>query len=137
MNICSNYGDPEQESLNLDLYKIRMAETYLLRAEGYLEKGQKQLAADDINVVRERAKATPVTANDITLDYILDERARELSIEENRRKTLVRMNKFVERVRKYNPQDGDYIQDHHKYWPIPQSEIDLNSQGNLKQNKGY
>lgn len=66
-----------------DQYMFRLAETYLLRAEAYLDLNQKDKAAADINEVRDRAKATLIDASDVTLDYILDERVRELGIEEN------------------------------------------------------
>lgn len=74
-----------------DWYLIRIAETYLLRAEAYLAQGNKQKAADDINVLRNRAGAKPCTASDINIDYILDERIRELFGEEHRRITLSRL----------------------------------------------
>src|SRR5690606_20861726 len=61
-----------------DQYHIRLAETYLLRAEAFLGNGNAQAAADDINVVRARANARPVTAGDVDIDFILDERMREL-----------------------------------------------------------
>jgi hypothetical protein len=78
---------------------MRLAETYLLRAEAYLMKGDKVNAAADINAVRGRAKAKPVTAAQVDLDYILDERLRELIVEEPRRLTLSRMGKLVERTK--------------------------------------
>jgi starch-binding outer membrane protein, SusD/RagB family len=118
-------------------YLIRLAETYLLRAEAYLLKGDKQKAADDINKVRGRAKATLITANDVTIDYILDERARELMLEELRRNTLSRMGKLVERVRKYNQKSGPNIQDYHALFPIPQKFIDANLETKITQNPGY
>jgi hypothetical protein len=80
-------------------YAIRLAETYLLRAEAYLGKGDKQKAADDINMVRGRAQATPVSAGDVTIHYILDERARELDMEEMRRITLNRLGLLYDRVK--------------------------------------
>lgn len=118
---------------------MRLAETYLLRAEAYLLKGDKQKAADDINQVRSRAKAKPVVAADVTIDYILDERARELIVEEPRRKTLSRMGKLVERVRKYNMRQStrETIQDYHQWLPIPQKAIDANQGAVLTQNPGY
>ena len=119
-----------------DQYVMRLAETYLLRAEAYLDKGDKQKAADDINVVRTRAKAKPVTPDRVTLDYILDERARELVTEEMRTLTLQRLGVMVERVNKYNIKAGPTIKDYHGLWPIPQTEIDY-SNGSLKQNPGY
>lgn len=120
-----------------DMYMIRLPETYFLRAEAYLLKGDKAKAADDLNVVRARAKALPVAAADVTLDYILDERARELIFEEDRRVTLQRMGKLVERVRKYNPLNKANIQDHNALFPIPYSEIEANKDGKLEQNPGY
>jgi hypothetical protein len=70
---------------------IRIAETYLIRAEAYLGLGNKQKAADDINVLRARAGAKKCSAGDINIDYILDERIRELFGEEQRWITLSRL----------------------------------------------
>lgn len=120
-----------------DVYYMRLAETYLLRAEAYLGNGDLEMAAADINVVRNRARATPVTAAEVDIDYILNERARELSLEEDRRITLARLGKLVERVRQYNHHNGDEIQDYHALWPIPAGEIEANINGDLRQNTGY
>src|SRR3546814_261922 len=54
-------------ALYRDRYMMRLAETYLLRAEAYLGKGDNQHAADDINEVRLRSNATPVAPGDVTL----------------------------------------------------------------------
>jgi starch-binding outer membrane protein, SusD/RagB family len=122
-----------------DLIVYRLAETYLLRAEAYLKLGNKELAAADINTVRERANALPVLPADVNLDYILDERARELTVEEPRRRTLIRMGNLVERVRKYNIREDtrSSIEDRHLFFPIPQSAIDANFSAKLEQNPGY
>ncbi|RTE55383.1 RagB/SusD family nutrient uptake outer membrane protein [Arenibacter aquaticus] len=122
-----------------DMIVYRLAETYLLRAEAYLNKGDKINAAEDINMVRSRSNAKPVSSSDVTIDYILDERARELIAEEPRRRTLVRMGKLVERVRKYSDFESSRtsIQDYHELWPIPQVEIDANFGAELEQNPGY
>jgi hypothetical protein len=122
-----------------DLYLIRLAETYLLRAEAHFRNGDNASAAADINAVRARANASPITAGDVTLDYILDERARELMTEEPRMRTLIRMGNLVERVRKYDidPVSRETIQDFNRFWPIPQSAIDANTGSVLKQNPGY
>ncbi|MDR1331346.1 MAG: RagB/SusD family nutrient uptake outer membrane protein [Tannerella sp.] len=123
-----------------DLYAMRLAETYLIRAEAYLGLNQIDKAADDINVIRTRSNATPVTPAEVNLDYILDERARELYTEEWRMITLVRLGKLVERVRKYNDNPispGLNIQDYHNLWPIPLTEIERNVNGVLEQNPGY
>lgn len=82
-------------------YMIRVAETYLLRAEAYLAKGDTQKAADDINVVRARANAPLCSASEVDIDYILDERTRELFGEEHRCITLNRLS--------CNPNCGTYV----------------------------
>ncbi len=74
-----------------DWYMIRIAETYLLRAEARLALGNKSGAAEDINVVRGRAGAKACSAGDVNIDYILDERIRELFGEEQRWITLNRL----------------------------------------------
>lgn len=123
-----------------DWYIMRLAETYLLRAEANMLAGNLQAAADDINVVRNRAKATPVTTSDVNIDLILDERARELFMEDFRINTLMRMNKLSEYLMKYNPkviQAGYKLDDHLNKLPIPNSEIEANKEGGLVQNPGY
>ncbi|MEB2777389.1 RagB/SusD family nutrient uptake outer membrane protein [Algoriphagus sp. D3-2-R+10] len=120
-----------------DQYYLRLPETLLLRAEAYLAKGDLARAASDINQVRTRSNATVVQPGEVTIDYILDERARELTMEEDRRILLLRLGKLVERVQKYNPHNGDEIQEHHALWPIPASEIEANVNGSLTQNPGY
>lgn len=120
-----------------DLYRMRLAETYLLRAEAHLRKGDPAAAAADVNVVRSRAKATPATPAELTLDYILDERARELITEEARRRTLTRFGVLVERVKKHNHRTKNNIAAKHGLFPIPQSAIDANSGAKLEQNPGY
>jgi len=118
---------------------MRLPETYLLRAEAYLRKGDLQKAADDINVVRARAHAALVTVDKVSLDYILDERLRELIIEEPRRLTLSRMGMLVERTKKYNgfPLTVSTIQDKNEFFPIPQKFIDANFGFKIVQNPGY
>ncbi len=74
-----------------DWYIFRLAETYLLRAEAYYWKGENGLAADDLNQVRTRALAAPITADQVDIGMILDERARELFFEEPRKTELTRI----------------------------------------------
>jgi starch-binding outer membrane protein, SusD/RagB family len=86
--------DPERvqpSGGHTDWYVFRLAETYLLRAEAYYWKDQLGLAAADINKIRERAKAKPVEAGEVTIGTILDERARELYYEEPRKTELTRI----------------------------------------------
>ncbi len=131
-----------------DIYVIRLAETYLLRAEAYLGSGNKEKAAGDINIVRSRANATAVNAANVDINYILDERARELATEEFRSCTLMRLGLLYERTKKYSAArfaDGSVvpstasttIQPYNNLWPIPQTEIDLNTGAVLVQNPGY
>lgn len=122
-----------------DCYYMRLAETYLDRAEAYIQLGELQKAADDINIVRSRANAKPVAVSDVTIDYLLDERIRELYTEELRDVVLRRTGKFLEYLRKYNdnPQaPGMNVKDYNILWPIPQNEIDATG-GALTQNPGY
>ena len=80
-------------------------------------------------------------ASDITLDFILDERARELIGEENRRMTLMRTGTLVTRATALNsnsvqnPISG--LTNKNLLLPIPQQEIDLNKDAKLEQNPGY
>lgn len=76
---------------NGDWYIYRLAETYLIRAEAHYWNDNLGAAADDINVVRERAEAPPISAGDVTIDFIFDERLRELFVEEMRHNELVRV----------------------------------------------
>lgn len=120
-----------------DQYMFRLAETYLLRAEAYLGASNPTLAANDINVVRARSGASAVAPANVTIDYILDERIRELGVEEKRMFTLMRLNKWYDRVVKCNPFYASAAQTKYNLWPIPQSEIERNRGAVLEQNPGY
>lgn len=74
-----------------DWYVARLAETYLVRAEAYMWKGDAANAAADVNAVRTRAKCSPYTASQMNIGVILDERARELYWEEGRKTELTRV----------------------------------------------
>ena len=74
----------------------------------------------------------------VTLDFILDERARELAGEQLRWFDLKRTNKLVERVKALNPDGAQFIQSYHVLRPIPQTQIDaVNNKDEFKQNPGY
>jgi len=120
-----------------DEYIFRLAETYLLRAEAHLKNGDPGSAANDINVVRDRVQAPPVSQGEVDMDYILDERCRELLYEEWRQLTLRRTDTWYERTKQYNPVSGPTIREHHSLWPIPASEIERNTEHDLEQNPGY
>jgi hypothetical protein len=74
-----------------DWYVMRLAETFLIRAEAYMWKGDAVNAAADVNAVRTRAKCTPYTPLQMSIGTILDERARELYWEEGRKTELTRV----------------------------------------------
>jgi len=76
---------------NTDWYVMRLAETYLIRAEAYVWKGDMANAAADVNKVRQRAGCAPYTAAKMSIGTILDERARELYYEEGRKTELTRI----------------------------------------------
>lgn len=117
---------------------MRFGETYLLLAEAQLKQSKLSDAAISINVLRSRANAAAVTAADITLDFILDERVRELIGEENRRMTLVRTGTLVVRALRLNKErTATTIKAFHQLWPLPFSEIALNKDAVLEQNSGY
>lgn len=142
---------------------FRSAEAYLIAAEAIVKgaKGGKLGGAEAYyNKVLDRAlgakkgtsplraaapenqkslATTPyrATAANISVDLILDERARELMGEYMRWYDLKRTGKLVERVKKYNPWTaGQQISDKHYLRPIPQNEIDLSSP-TIPQNPGY
>ncbi|CAH0305393.1 Starch-binding protein SusD [Pedobacter sp. Bi27] len=119
-----------------DQYMFRLAETYLLRAEAYFGLNQLDKAAADINVVRSRSNASAVLPTNVNMDYILDERMRELGSEEKRRITLMRLGLVYDRVKKCNPYYNDVLTTYN-LWPIPASEIERNNGAKLEQNPGY
>lgn len=126
----------ERDQYNNLIY-LRLSDAYLLYAEALLDNGQPGQAAIWINKVRERSNATNITAGDVDIDFILDERSRELVTEEPRRETLIRTGKFKERVKLYNDFASPTIDDAPVLFPIPQSVIDANTGSVLKQNPGY
>lgn len=125
-----------------DVVLMRLADAYLLRAEARLKQNNAAGAAADINVVRERAAvpgqeaAMQISAGDVDLDFLLDERAREMYGEHARWWDLTRTGKLVERVRLHNVQAAPNIQDYHVLRPIGQDQIDR-TVGGYPQNPGY
>lgn len=131
----------------------KLSEVYLLAAEAAMALGKNAEAAQYINVLRDRAayrssisstelasrKAKlQVAASDITLDFILDERTRELCGESIRWADLAMRGKLVDRAKKYNP-DVTNLQAFHLLRPIPQSQLDATCETNKSQyqNPGY
>jgi hypothetical protein len=123
-----------------DFILMRLGETYLLMAEAQFKQNKLTDAAASLNVIRARANATPIAAAQVTMDFILDERVRELLAEENRRMTLMRTGTLVDRTIKYNTQNINPVvglTSKNLLLPIPQSERDLNKDAVLEQNQGY
>ncbi|GAB3010843.1 RagB/SusD family nutrient uptake outer membrane protein [Niabella terrae] len=132
---------------------MRLGETYLLRAEARLRQNNAAGAASDINILRDRAfklaransgnaNLGKVTVSDMTVNFILDERARELISEENRRMTLVRTGTLKSRIAlngDAGPSDKitNGFNDYNVLLPIPLNEIQLNKDAILDQNDGY
>ena len=144
-------------SLVKDWPLMRLADAYLLRAEARIQKGDQAGAAADINVLRDRAfknyraetgnaEAGKVTSAQMTMDFLLDERIRELVGEENRRYTLCRTGKLADRVKMMMDKWAEstpskaisgFDASKHTLLPIPLSEIQLNKDADLQQNPGY
>lgn len=120
-----------------DVGYLRLADSYLLYAEAFMMLGNTGEAADWINKVRTRSNAPEISASQVTLDFLLDERARELITEEERRITLLRTGKLIERVKKYNPLSKYYVQNHHKLFALPATAILANKDKQWDQNDGY
>lgn len=151
----TKFLDPQRTGVNdqpgsRDLLFFRLAETYLIAAEALMMSGNSVEAATLVNTVRRRAakigttaaeteanrKAMEITAAQLNIDFILDERARELLGEGTRWIDLARTGKLIERVKKYNPIAAANIKDFHLLRPIPQQQIDR-TEGEFKQNPGY
>ncbi|CAM3642508.1 RagB/SusD family nutrient uptake outer membrane protein [Mucilaginibacter galii] len=124
-----------------DFIMMRLGETYLLLAEAQFKQGKIADAVNSINVLRTRANAPQATAADMSLNLILDERARELIAEENRRMTLMRTGTLVTRSLALNGNDPQKpttgLTSTHLLLPIPLSEIQVNKDAKLEQNPGY
>lgn len=141
--------DPARQTISQqqgqrDAYVIRLAEMYLIVAEAEMMQGNMGEAVEYMNAVRRRAalpgKAAEmeITADQLTIDFILDERAREFAGEQQRWFDLKRTNKLIERVKAFNPDAAPNIQPFHRVRPIPQAQLDaVSNPGEFKQNEGY
>ncbi|GAB3909952.1 RagB/SusD family nutrient uptake outer membrane protein [Larkinella knui] len=121
--------------------KLGGAEVYYNKVldRALVKKGGDPLCAKEPgNVKSLETVSYRATAATISIDLILDERARELMGEYSRWFDLKRTGKLVERVKKYNPwaAKSNTIKDIHYLRPIPQGEIDLSFPA-MKQNEGY
>ncbi|MBP6577024.1 MAG: RagB/SusD family nutrient uptake outer membrane protein [Chryseobacterium sp.] len=126
-----------------DIITARLGETYLAAAEAYLKAGNASLGLQRLNVVRARAGVAPATAAEFNIDYILDERGREMLGEYTRWFDLKRTGKLVERAVLHNykiPSAANFNGNGGNLKilrPIPQIVIDLNQNKNFPQNPAY
>jgi hypothetical protein len=154
-SMLSKYLDPHRSRIpemrgSRDLLLFRLGETYLIAAEALMMDGNSAQAAVLINTLRRRAAiagatdaetaanqlAMEITAGDLDIDFILDERGRELLGEMHDYFDLIRTGKFMERLALYNPGAAELAQPHHALRPIPQNQIDRTS-NEFGQNPGY
>ena len=133
------YGD---EMGTRDQFVFRLAETHLLAAEAYLNMNDLTAALSHINMVRRRAASAgneeAMELTSITIDDILDERARELCGEDQRWNDLKRTGKLIERVLQHNERAkaASHLQEFHLLRPIPLSQIERTT-NHFPQNPGY
>ena len=132
----------DETFVDTDFPLFRLADVYLMYAEVHLRGGGGNLstAVDYVNALSTRANnSNMISNNDLTLDFILDERARELYWEAHRRQDLIRFNKFTggnyNWSWKGNGSNGISIPAHFDVYPIPTASIAANP--NLTQNEGY
>lgn len=156
-NVTVNDEIPQQGEayVSIDFPMFRTGEAYLIAAEAILrgaEGGTRAEALGYVNEIRERAYmsgkyAQPgvrsdvsgdITDSELTLDFILAERQRELASELVRRTDLIRFGKFTKGHNwdwKNDVRTGADVDDHYNLFPIPETELTNNP--NLIQNEGY
>lgn len=139
-NFHSTSGTPTVFS-STDFPLFRLSDVYLMYAECAKRGagGTLSQATSYVNLVRNRSNATSILDTDLTLDFILDERARELNLEGHRRSDLIRFGKFTGGTYlwpwKGNAQTGTSIPSTYNVFPIPLTALQANP--NLTQNPGY
>lgn len=148
-------GPSGTQYTSIDFPMFRTADAYLMAAEAIVRGAQGGTRADAVNYVNEvrnraymsgkyvKAGVKPgvgadITDAQLTLDFLLDERQRELASEIIRRTDLVRFGKFT-KGKNWDWKDavfgGKDVDDHFNIFPIPEAERTNNSK--LEQNKGY
>ena len=126
-----------------DYPMFRLAEAYLIYAEATLrggEGGDEARVVSLVNDLRERAGlGRDLAEGDLTLNFILDERGRELFWEARRRTDLIRYGLFTGNEYtwswKAGVQGGAALEEYRALYPLPASEVQVNP--NLDQNEGY
>jgi len=131
----------DREFADNDFPLFRLAEQYLIYAEAVVRGGggSKAEAVGYINQLRNRAGVNGISEGQLTANFILDERARELYWECHRRTDLIRYGLFTSSNPLWEWKGGMYegrgVDAHFNLYPIPSSDINANT--NLKQNTGY
>lgn len=119
-----------EEKGTRDWVCFRAAEAYLLAGEAYYRAGDVENALKYINTLRRncaiegKEKEMEISASDLSVDFILDERARELCGEGKRWYDLKRLGKLIERTDLHNKKAHGNMKPFHELRPIPQSQID-------------
>ncbi|HLA57066.1 MAG TPA: RagB/SusD family nutrient uptake outer membrane protein [Flavobacterium sp.] len=145
----SSTGTPGPNStfVDSDFALFRLADVYLMYAEcavrgsGNATMGQAVTYVNDLRTRADSNEATQalVSQADLTLDFILDERARELYWEGHRRQDLIRFNKFTGGAYNWawkgNGSNGIALPNTLKVFPVPSASLSANP--NLSQNPGY
>ena len=134
----------DQTFVDTDFPLFRLADVYLMYAEAHLRGGSGANPTDLVNYINQlRTRANNpqdnLTISDITLDFIIDERARELHWEAHRRQDLIRFGRYTggnyNWVWKGNGTNGISLPDFRKIYPIPAASLAINP--SLTQNDGY
>ncbi|VXC26868.1 RagB/SusD family nutrient uptake outer membrane protein [Flavobacterium sp. 9AF] len=125
-----------------DFPLFRLADAYLMFAECVVRGasgGSMTEALDYVNQVRQRSNAPIITSSELNLDFLIDERGRELMLEGHRRSDLIRFGKFTGGSYlwpwKGNTLNGTAIPSTYNVFPIPLTALQANP--NLSQNPGY
>ncbi|WP_439151341.1 RagB/SusD family nutrient uptake outer membrane protein [Winogradskyella sp.] len=144
VDVNGNPGsDASGDHTDIDFPMFRLADAYLMYAEAVLRGGggSASTAVDYINELRERAYGDTsgnISQSDLTLDFIIDERSRELYWECHRRQDLVRFGQFSDQgiwQWKGNVPQGTTTESFRDIMPIPATDLGINT--NLEQNPGY
>lgn len=127
---------------DIDFPMFRLADAYLMYAEAVINGGQggtRATALKYVNDLRSRCSAPAINDAQLTPQFILDERGRELFWECTRRTDLIRFNKYTTNAYmwefKGGVPSGVAVDDKYNVFPLPASDISANP--NLKQNQGY
>jgi len=144
-NNLTSQGNPgsNQTFPDTDYPMFRLAEAYLIYAEASLRGGGTEFGLDPltlVNAIRNRADVNEINQSSLTLDFILDERGRELFWEARRRMDLIRYGQFTGSDPTWAGKGGSYpsggsLADFRTLYPLPASELQTNP--NLEQNPGY